>query len=63
MIIVDFDERFWECECISDYIHPKTQRYCVSCQTHLDKDCQPDAFAAEVTEYFPNAKREEAASA
>ena len=43
-------EHFWDCECESGYIHPKTLKQCPKCQAcHSD---QPDSRVAEVILYL-----------
>jgi|GEM_PF-2737835 len=46
---LDLTPDFWDCECIDDYIHPKTKRLCDRCGAVADE--QPDSRVNEVA-YF-----------
>lgn len=41
---------YWDCECETNYIHPKTQRTCSICNVNADD--QPDSIAREVEIYL-----------
>ncbi len=43
---------FWDCECESNYIHPKSQISCEICVT--ESSDQPDSRAIEVLDQCPN---------
>lgn len=49
--MIETDERFWDCECDSLYIHKKTEKtHCGFCGTHeLD---QPDSIKEEIEVYW-----------
>lgn len=40
------DERYWDCECVVDFIHPNSQDQCVVCDAL--RDDQPNSRANEV---------------
>ena len=43
-------EHFWDCNCVSDYIHPKTERTCSKCgAVHED---QPDSHIEEAIAFM-----------
>ena len=42
-------EKFWECECVADYIKPASQGRCYKCGAY--RDDQPDAIVAEVIKH------------
>ena len=37
---------YWDCDCVADYINPRTTKYCPRCQAYRDNN--PDSRAAEV---------------
>ncbi len=39
-------EFFWDCECETNYIHPKTQKVCFDCNAIASE--QPDSRVDEV---------------
>lgn len=39
-------EKYWDCECLERYIHPKSQKTCFKCCTSADE--QPDSRVIEV---------------
>lgn len=39
-------EKYWDCECKENYIHPKTQQKCNICGAIADE--QPDSWVVEV---------------
>jgi hypothetical protein len=39
-------EKFWDCECEHNYIHPKEENYCEEC--HIRQEGQPDSIVSEV---------------
>jgi hypothetical protein len=39
---------YWDCECDDNYIHPKSQTYCIHCSNNSDG--QPDSRVNEVRE-------------
>lgn len=44
-------DKYWDCECIENYIHPKDQKACSRCLTTAEN--QPDSRISEVlTEGF-----------
>lgn len=43
-------EKYWDCECEYDYIHPKTEVKCKKCG-YSQEEC-PDSRVAEVEKYF-----------
>lgn len=44
-------DQYWDCECLKNFIHPKSQKTCFKCCTRADE--QPDSRVNEVlTEGF-----------
>ncbi len=41
-------ERYWDCECDNNYIHPKTEPICFICGCNADN--MPDSLVVEVAE-------------
>jgi hypothetical protein len=39
-------DKFWDCECLTNFIHPKSQKTCFKCCTRADE--QPDSRVSEV---------------
>lgn len=39
-------EKYWDCECLDGFIHPKSQKTCFKCCTRADE--QPDSRISEV---------------
>ena len=39
-------DKYWDCECEKDYIHPKSQNVCAICG--CNKEDQPDSIISEV---------------
>ena len=39
-------DHYWDCECVWDYIHPKSQKFCIECGQHQDD--MPDSRIEEV---------------
>lgn len=39
-------DKFWDCECEKNYIHPKEEDYCEEC--HTRQEYQPDSIVEEV---------------
>jgi hypothetical protein len=39
-------DKYWDCECLNNYIHPKSQKTCFKCCTSSDE--QPDSRVSEV---------------
>ena len=37
---------FWDCECLNNFIHPKTHKGCPKCKTEQDE--QPDSRQLEI---------------
>lgn len=37
---------YWDCECLTNFIHPKSQKTCFKCCTRADE--QPDSRISEV---------------
>ena len=46
--MVKTTEKYWDCECEHDYIHPKNELNCPIC--HTLKNEQPDSHINEVIE-------------
>jgi hypothetical protein len=42
---IEFNEDLWECDCLTNFIHPKSHVYCQKCHSWQD-DC-PDLFIGE----------------
>lgn len=42
---IEFNEDLWECNCLTNFIHPKTHVYCEKCYS-WQEDC-PDMFIGE----------------
>ena len=47
--MIELDNRYWDCECEHDYIHPKTLESCPICEA--EQDDQPDSIAEEVEQW------------
>lgn len=45
-MIVETTEKYWDCECEKNYIHPKSQKVCFICNTVATD--QPDSRVEEV---------------
>lgn len=43
---ITLNSGYWDCECIKQYIHPKSEDACLRCQTRQED--QPDSRADEV---------------
>ena len=43
---VSTTNKYWDCECDNDYIHPKSQHRCEKCGANSEES--PDAHALEV---------------
>jgi len=43
-------DRYWDCECEQNYIHPKTIKQCWICGAKSSQ--QPDSIAEEVKKYI-----------
>jgi|GEM_PF-6387705 hypothetical protein len=39
-------DKYWDCECLTNFIHPKSQKTCFKCCTKADE--QPDSRVSEV---------------
>jgi hypothetical protein len=39
-------DKYWDCECLENFIHPKSQKTCFKCCTREDE--QPDSRISEV---------------
>lgn len=44
------NKNFWDCDCMVNYIHAKTDKVCILCGCVADE--QPDSHASEVEEEF-----------
>lgn len=53
--MIELDNRYWDCECKHDYIHPKTLEICLICEAEQDE--QPDSIAQEVKIWEENGRR------
>jgi len=53
--MIELDNRYWDCECKHDYIHPKTVETCEICEAEQDE--QPDSIAQEVKIWKENGRR------
>lgn len=42
-------EQYWDCECKTNYIHPKIEHECRLCRVHSDE--QPDSIVSEVLKF------------
>lgn len=50
--VVKTTEKYWDCECEDNFVHPKTQKTCPICGTNSDE--QPDSRVDEVLKFgFP----------
>ena len=47
-------EDYWDCECETDYIHPKTESSCPRCGVNEREDRMPDSHIVEVVKYMEN---------
>lgn len=39
-------EKYWDCDCFKNFIHPKSQKMCYECGAHAED--QPDSRVSEV---------------
>ena len=50
------NEDYWDCECLSNYIHSKKKLECSKCNSLVDE--QPDSRQEEVKYYKPMTLKE-----
>lgn len=43
---IQLTDKFWDCECQENYIHPCTEKKCTVCGA--ERDAQPDSHVIEV---------------
>jgi len=48
--MVNTNERFWDCECKDNHIHPKDEPTCSMCGKHQDE--MPDSHTVEVDKFL-----------
>ena len=53
--MIELDNRYWDCECKHNYIHPKTVETCEICEAEQDE--QPDSIVQEVKIWKENGRR------
>ncbi len=39
---------YWDCDCLSDFIHPKSLKSCGRCGADLERDIMPDSRLSEI---------------
>jgi hypothetical protein len=52
---IKLTDNFWDCECMINYIHPKTERVCKLCKAEADDS--PDSRINEVMDTMKNVTR------
>ena|SRR5271157_1155882 len=50
--MIETTEKYWDCECDRNYIHPKTEEVCLLCGAHREE--QPDSHTNEVPKESSN---------
>lgn len=48
--MVETTEKYWDCDCENNYIHPKSKERCSICGA--DRENSPDSMACEVDSYI-----------
>ena len=49
---IQLTDKFWDCECLENYIHPCTEEKCPVCWA--ERDTQPDSHVKEVVALLGN---------